>query len=51
MENINITIEIKNNIAKITTEIAGSRIYELEHWALGAAVENYIATEILCEED
>lgn len=51
MENINITIEINNNIAKITNEIAGTRLYELENWALGAAVENYVASEIICEED
>jgi hypothetical protein len=48
---INIEIEIKNNEAKISTDIAGARYYNLDRWALGAAVHNYIEDEILCEED
>jgi hypothetical protein len=48
---INIEIEIKNNKAYIYSDIGGGRLYELEHWTLGAAVHNYVEDEILCEEE
>ena len=49
--NYNINIEINNNTAKISSDIAPTRYYELDRWALGAAVRNYVESEILCEED
>ena len=49
--NYNININITNNIAKISSDLAPSRIYDLGNWDLGAAVRNYVESEILCEED
>ena len=49
--NYNINIETyNNNTAKISSDIAPTRIYDLNCWALGAAVRNYVESEILCEE-
>jgi hypothetical protein len=42
-----ITIEpIEMNHIKISSEIAPSRFYDMNNWTLGAAVENYVGTEI-----
>jgi hypothetical protein len=42
-----ITIEpIEMNHIKISSEIAPSRFYDMNNWTLGAAVENYVETEI-----
>ena len=43
---ITITPKENNSIA-ISSEIAPTRFYEMTHWTLGAAVENYMETEIL----
>lgn len=46
-----ITIEgIEFNHIKISSEIAANRIYDMNNWTLGAAVENYVASEIIGEE-
>jgi hypothetical protein len=34
------------NHIKISSEIAPSRFYDMNNWTLGAAVENYVGTEI-----
>ena len=49
--NYTITVENFEGTLRIASEIAPTRFYELSHWTLSAAVENYVATEIICEED
>ena len=46
-----IRIEIENQTYKISSDIAPTRFYEMENWSLGAAVENYVTTEIECDEE
>ena len=46
-----ITIEgIEMNHIKISSTIAPSRIYDMDKWTLGAAVENYLESEILGDD-
>lgn len=47
-----ITIEgIEMNHIKISSEIAPSRFYDMNNWTLGAAVENYVESEIIGENN
>ena len=47
-----ITIEaIEMNNIKISSEIAPSRFYDMNNWTLGAAVENYVESEIIGDDE
>lgn len=41
---------IEMNHIKISSTIAPSRIYDMDKWTLGAAVENYLESEILGDD-
>ena len=41
---------VEMNHIKISSEIAPSRFYDMDKWTLGAAVENYIESEIAGEQ-
>lgn len=45
------TIEMDTLTLKISSADAPSRCYNLDKWTVGAAVENYINTELLDEEE
>ena len=48
--NFNINIEtIEMNNIKISSENGATRFYDLAHWTIGAAVENYIECELEIE--
>ena len=47
-----ITIEpIEMNHIKISSEIAPSRFYDMNNWTLGTAVENYVESEIIGDDE
>lgn len=44
----NFTVEtIEMNYIKISSEDGTARFYDLNNWTIGAAVENYIAEELI----
>ena len=46
--NYTIAIEtVEMNTIKISSPEGASRFYDLNNWTLGAAVENYIADELM----